>query len=175
MVMYDKPISASVSLKSELASFIPVVVCFHHRHNTTSATMAARNGTEAASLQNERDPLLQHDRSPDATGVPSDDDGDDVPPSAPSKWRWLWLAISMVLGAGLAALFIKGWIDADDTDVSLVTTIHVLSTLIVAPGQFDLAGALERALGGGVSGAAAMVLQVLLLMVNITNSGIELD
>lgn len=31
--------------------------------------------------------------------------------------------------------------------------------------QFDLKGALKRALGGGLSGAAAMVLQVLLLMV----------
>ena len=32
------------------------------------------------------------------------------------------------------------------------------------PSQFDLKGALKRALGGGLSGAAAMVLQVLLLM-----------
>lgn len=32
------------------------------------------------------------------------------------------------------------------------------------PEQFDLKGALKRALGGGLSGAAAMVLQVLLLM-----------
>lgn len=31
--------------------------------------------------------------------------------------------------------------------------------------QFDLKGALMRALGGGLSGAAAMLLQVLLLMV----------
>ena len=31
--------------------------------------------------------------------------------------------------------------------------------------QFDLKGALKRALGGGLSGAAAMVLQVVLLMV----------
>lgn len=33
--------------------------------------------------------------------------------------------------------------------------------------QFDLKAALKRALGGGLSGAAAMVLQVLLLMVGI--------
>ncbi|KAF7558164.1 hypothetical protein G7Z17_g101 [Cylindrodendrum hubeiense] len=32
---------------------------------------------------------------------------------------------------------------------------------------FDLKGALKRALGGGLSGAAAMVLQVLLLMYNL--------
>jgi len=38
--------------------------------------------------------------------------------------------------------------------------------------QFDLGKALKRALGGGLSGAAAMVLQVLLLMVWIPRSPI---
>ncbi|KAJ7485097.1 mitochondrial carrier domain-containing protein [Mycena galericulata] len=41
--------------------------------------------------------------------------------------------------------FIKGWIDADDV-------------------EFDLGKALKSALGGGLSGAAAMVIQVLTLM-----------
>ena len=36
--------------------------------------------------------------------------------------------------------------------------------------QFDLGKALKRALGGGLSGAAAMVLQVLLLMVSLERS-----
>ena len=36
--------------------------------------------------------------------------------------------------------------------------------------QFDLAGALKSALGGGLSGAAAMVLQVLTLMVRSSSS-----
>ncbi|KUI66442.1 hypothetical protein VM1G_02174 [Cytospora mali] len=70
------------------------------------------------------------------------------PPQNESKrtksW-WFWRILWAVLAALLLAVFIKGWIDADDVD-------------------FDLKGALKRALGGGLSGAAAMLLQVLLLM-----------
>ncbi|KAJ7773642.1 mitochondrial carrier [Mycena maculata] len=50
-----------------------------------------------------------------------------------------------VICAVFLAFFIKGWIDADDVD-------------------FDLGKALKSALGGGLSGAAAMVIQVLTLM-----------
>jgi hypothetical protein len=58
-------------------------------------------------------------------------------------WRMFWTVVATVC----LAVFVKGWIDAGgDVD-------------------FDLSGALKRALGGGLSGAAAMVLQVLLLMV----------
>ncbi|ROW11297.1 hypothetical protein VMCG_00865 [Cytospora schulzeri] len=62
-----------------------------------------------------------------------------------TKGWWFWRILWAVLVALLLAVFIKGWIDAEDVD-------------------FDLKGALKRALGGGLSGAAAMVLQVLLLM-----------
>ncbi|KAI1841540.1 hypothetical protein JX265_013505 [Neoarthrinium moseri] len=61
-----------------------------------------------------------------------------------AKW-YLWRAFWVILATLVLALFIKGWVDSDATD-------------------FDLGGALKRALGGGLSGAAAMVLQVLLLM-----------
>ncbi|KAH9942810.1 mitochondrial carrier [Amylocystis lapponica] len=62
-----------------------------------------------------------------------------------SWWTTGWYAVLAVLGAVLFALFIKGFIDADDV-------------------EFDLGKALKSALGGGLSGAAAMVLQVLTLM-----------
>ncbi|KAK8867604.1 mitochondrial carrier domain-containing protein [Apiospora arundinis] len=58
---------------------------------------------------------------------------------------WFWRILWAVLAALVLAVFIKGWIDAKDV-------------------EFDVGGALKRALGGGLSGAAAMVLQVLLLM-----------
>ncbi|WDK12663.1 hypothetical protein CGRA01v4_03943 [Colletotrichum graminicola] len=58
---------------------------------------------------------------------------------------WLWRAFWVVLAVFFLTIFIKGWIDAKDTN-------------------FDLKAALKRALGGGLSGAAAMVLQVLTLM-----------
>jgi hypothetical protein len=42
--------------------------------------------------------------------------------------------------------------------------LTVLEAEPIFPPQFDLNAALKRALGGGLSGAAAMILQVLLLM-----------
>ncbi|KAJ4145635.1 hypothetical protein LMH87_004481 [Akanthomyces muscarius] len=54
--------------------------------------------------------------------------------------------LAILIVVGITSLFVKGWIDAgSDFD-------------------FDLKNALKKALGGGLSGAAAMVLQVLLLM-----------
>ncbi|KAG4440345.1 hypothetical protein IFR05_004197 [Cadophora sp. M221] len=75
----------------------------------------------------------------DAVGVEVEKGG------RPTSW-WLWRGFWVILTSLVLVLFIKGWIDAGG-DV-----------------EFDLKGALKRALGGGLSGAAAMVLQVLLLM-----------
>lgn len=68
-------------------------------------------------------------------------------PKQRTKTWWFWRILWTVLAALVLAVFIKGWVDAKDVD-------------------FDLGRALKRALGGGLSGAAAMVLQVLLLMVS---------
>ena len=95
----------------------------------------------------ERSPLLNVDP------VPEQDDGSTSDTASlksqheapPSKYQYLWWAALIVGAEALLGLFIKGWLDASDVD-------------------FDLTGALKRALGGGLAGAAAMVLQVLLLM-----------
>lgn len=77
------------------------------------------------------------------------------------------LAILVVVG--ITSLFVKGWIDAgSDFDVSIVMAAHYRAWKmfnLASYFQFDLKNALKKALGGGLSGAAAMVLQVLLLMV----------
>ena len=67
------------------------------------------------------------------------------PPEKRTRSWWFQRIFWAVVAAVILGIFIKGWIDADDTN-------------------FDLKAALKRALGGGLSGAAAMVLQVLLLM-----------
>lgn len=60
-------------------------------------------------------------------------------------WSILWSVVLWGGGLLMMVLLIKGFIDGGDTD-------------------FDLGKALKRALGGGLSGAAAMILQVLTLM-----------
>jgi len=62
-----------------------------------------------------------------------------------SWWTIGWYSLLTGLGIFFAVLFIKGFIEADDV-------------------EFDLGKALKSALGGGLSGAAAMILQVFTLM-----------
>ncbi|RMZ74489.1 mitochondrial carrier [Pyrenophora seminiperda CCB06] len=102
---------------------------------------------ERAPISDERAPLLAHDATRQQTATPSqsDDDLDEPEKATLSTWYYVWRALLALLTVLIIVLFIKAWIDADDVD-------------------FDLKGALKRALGGGLSGAAAMILQVLLLM-----------
>ncbi|PAV14763.1 mitochondrial carrier [Pyrrhoderma noxium] len=60
-------------------------------------------------------------------------------------WKTFRIVIFSLLSIFVLAIFIKGFIDAEDV-------------------EFDLRKTLKSALGGGLSGAAAMVLQVLTLM-----------
>ncbi|ELU39083.1 metalloendopeptidase [Rhizoctonia solani AG-1 IA] len=97
---------------------------------------------ENRSGSSERTPLLQSE--------PTADEHEQAallePQPEPKTKSWYaWRLFWALLAAAVLGIFIKGWIDADDVD-------------------FDLKGALKRALGGGLSGAAAMVLQVLTLM-----------
>ncbi|KAJ7896276.1 mitochondrial carrier domain-containing protein [Mycena olivaceomarginata] len=91
-------------------------------------------------------PTLQ-DHEPTETEplLPRHDSG----PETPVKRRSLW-AIGMYVALSVASaialgFFIQGWIAAGDV-------------------KFDFSKALKSALGGGLSGAAAMVIQVLTLM-----------
>ncbi|KAI4938378.1 hypothetical protein J4E85_000818 [Alternaria conjuncta] len=109
--------------------------------------MPSQRDLEGGSVPDERAPLLSHDAARQHTPTPSESDEIiDQPEKAASKtWYYIWRGIFAVFAILVIAVFIKGWIEADDVD-------------------FDLKGALKRALGGGLSGAAAMILQVLLLM-----------
>ncbi|CAE6486541.1 unnamed protein product, partial [Rhizoctonia solani] len=90
----------------------------------------------------ERTPLLQSE----STANPHEQAAlIELEPEPRTKSWYAWRISWTVLGVFVLGVFIKGWIDADDV-------------------EFDLKGALKRALGGGLSGAAAMVLQVLTLM-----------
>ncbi|KAI6153359.1 mitochondrial carrier domain-containing protein [Pisolithus tinctorius] len=76
----------------------------------------------------------------------ADSDADAAAAAKPrSIQKILFQTLVVLFGVFILVLFIKGFIDADDV-------------------EFDLGTALKKALGGGLSGAAAMVLQVLTLM-----------
>jgi hypothetical protein len=112
--------------------------------------MVSSRDLESSHEPNERSPLLSVDPVPDYQDESPEDTSDTASLKSqseepPSKYRLLWWALAVVFVEVLIGFFIQGWIASDDVD-------------------FDLGAALKRALGGGLSGAAAMVLQVLLLM-----------
>jgi hypothetical protein len=84
--------------------------------------MEARSGPEIAAIPDERAPLLPHNETRDIAILPSDND--DVPPPPLSKWRYVLFALSIILGASILGLFVKGWMDTDDVEVSLVVRTH---------------------------------------------------
>ncbi|KNG49744.1 carrier protein [Stemphylium lycopersici] len=109
--------------------------------------MAPECDMERGRATDERAPLLGNESARERTRTPSSrSEATEEPQKEVSKtWHYVWRGTLALLVILLIAVFVKGWIDADDVD-------------------FDLKGALKRALGGGLSGAAAMILQVLLLM-----------
>ncbi|PPQ91536.1 hypothetical protein CVT25_008804 [Psilocybe cyanescens] len=84
------------------------------------------------------------------------------------NWRWYTFYTVVIVGGLVAlALLIKGFIESGDKDVRvqrISTSSQAANKDWFLSQQFDLSGALKSALGGGLSGAAAMVLQVLTLM-----------
>ncbi|KAF9496912.1 mitochondrial carrier [Pleurotus eryngii] len=99
--------------------------------------------------EDERTALLsaQHKASASGETLTDPETPTQLPPAkrARSVTELLFYLVLGLAGVALLVLFIKGFIDGGDSD-------------------FDLKKALKKALGGGLSGAAAMVLQVLTLM-----------
>ncbi|PON22278.1 hypothetical protein TGAM01_v208761 [Trichoderma gamsii] len=101
--------------------------------------MTRENDVETQTGHTESTPLLVGEQSSQSHPEQQEDQ------KRSASW-YLWRIFWVVAVAIVLVVFIKGWIDADG-DVN-----------------FDLSKALKKALGGGLSGAAAMLLQVILLM-----------
>lgn len=122
--------------------------------DSQSPMSAGINVPEEQPLLSNTKPPSYHDDSPESLGLTQDEealnltDSDETSDSPKEPWTRRQLTVYGVLtllGLFILAIFIKGFIDADDVN-------------------FDLGKAFKSALGGGLSGAAAMVLQVLALM-----------
>ncbi|CAK7274726.1 hypothetical protein SEPCBS57363_006308 [Sporothrix epigloea] len=107
-----------------------------------------RTGEETPLLRPaEAAPIRAGDDDTTSTVKHTDDDADCTARQSPRPVGWyVWRGVWTLLAALVLGIFIRGWIEAGG-DV-----------------QFDFKDALKKALGSGISGAIAMVLQVLLLM-----------
>ncbi|KAM7194058.1 Mitochondrial carrier domain containing protein [Naviculisporaceae sp. PSN 640] len=106
---------------------------------SSSGPQSQGNGSSSRTHANsdEEAPLLA-DRGDD-----SEQPNEDLEEKKPRTAGWyIWRGLVLIVTVFLATIFIKGWIDGD----------------------VDFVKALQSAFRGGVSGAAAMFLQVLLLM-----------
>ncbi|KAI5116637.1 hypothetical protein M0805_002400 [Coniferiporia weirii] len=108
--------------------------------------LASSTSISSASYQSEST-IVPGVQLPDVehTAAHGEPETDPTLKSTTSAWTVVWRGLLILLACGILAVFIKGFIDADDV-------------------EFDFKKALKSALGGGLSGAAAMVLQVLTLM-----------
>ena len=82
--------------------------------------MTSRNDVENRPAPDERAPLLAHEAGRDHSRAPSENSHvSSEPPKATSRtWRYCWRAFWIVFVVLIIAVFVKGWISADDVDVS---------------------------------------------------------
>jgi hypothetical protein len=82
--------------------------------------MASRQQTEENPMPDERAPLLANDDVQYVTDLPPSE-GDpilDSPKAASKKWQYAWRTFFVVATILVVAVFVKGWMDADDVNVS---------------------------------------------------------
>jgi hypothetical protein len=82
-------------------------------------TMPSQRDLEGGSIPDERAPLLSNDITRQRTPTPSESDEIiDQPEKAASKtWYYVWRGLLAVFALLVIAVFIKGWIEADDVEV----------------------------------------------------------
>jgi hypothetical protein len=71
-------------------------------------------------MPDERAPLLAHHHVHDVTHVPTPEGAPTLDPQKPAskQWQYIWRAFFVVVAMLVVAVFVKGWIDADDVNVS---------------------------------------------------------
>jgi hypothetical protein len=75
----------------------------------------------------ERAPLLAQDDERFDPAQPEDGDSTSEPQKPISKtWQYAWRGFCIVFAILIIAVFVKGWIDADDVNVSTVSRINHL-------------------------------------------------
>lgn len=84
--------------------------------------MASNREQEVNAVPDERAPLLAHDEAHyDPESTPDHEEPlAESPQKARSRiWKYAWRGFWAIFAILIIALFVKGWIDADDVNVSL--------------------------------------------------------
>jgi hypothetical protein len=84
--------------------------------------MPFRRDLEGGSTPDERAPLLAPEAARhDADAFPEHDDPSDQPSKTTAKtWYYVWRGVLIVFAILIIAVFIKGWMEADDVDVHTI-------------------------------------------------------
>ena len=91
--------------------------------------MTSYRDEETTVAPDERASLLAHQQSQEEAQT-SAEDGDlsSKPQDAPTTyWHYAWRGFGIILAILVIAVFVKGWIDADDVNVSQTPPVHVIS------------------------------------------------
>lgn len=82
--------------------------------------MSASRNVEARSTVDERAPLLAPEPTQHDTNAPSDAEESTTGPHKvdSSQWTYAWRGVCIVLVILILAVFVKGWIESDNVDVS---------------------------------------------------------
>jgi len=85
--------------------------------------MASRHDVEDGTKPDERAPLLANEHSRREAEAQSTDNeaGPDEPAAVARNWQWYaWRGFWTVFAILVLAVFVKGWVDSEDVDVSFV-------------------------------------------------------
>jgi hypothetical protein len=89
--------------------------------------MASHHEAEVTSVPDERAPLLAHQEARlDAHPATETEDVADIEPekTASRTWHYIWRGFWVIFAIFVIAVFVKGWIEADDVNVSLTRPLY---------------------------------------------------
>jgi hypothetical protein len=83
--------------------------------------MTSIRSTRSNPTADERAPLLAHDDVRRHSSTPSEEREVSVEPEKATSrtWYYVWRGVCAIFAILVVAVFVKGWIDADDVNVSL--------------------------------------------------------
>jgi hypothetical protein len=96
--------------------------------------MTSQREPETSATADERAPLFAQDavRYDGAEG-PEDDAESQKPEPESKTWYYAWRGLCVVFGILVIAVFVKGWIDADDVNVSALRRVIKFGTGLIVP------------------------------------------